>query len=175
MLDFKLPTMYNSAIVGFRCIVREVIKHGIIRFFYQFCLEGEHDAIVRKAIPSYLCVSNKKFSGVFQQLIPDLVLWCSDEETISVDFTVAFEDRYEYLAAARATKIHKYQPILEPLQAAGTSFLSSGLWIISRRARYNSHTEMVAIDVGDIVESTKTQSNVVVAAQAKLAKQMHLL
>ncbi|GFQ99609.1 hypothetical protein TNCT_132891 [Trichonephila clavata] len=81
--------------------------------------KGRHDAIVRKAIPSYLCVSNKKFSGVFQQLIPDLVLWCSDEETISVDFTVAFEDRYEYLAAARATKIHKYQPILEPLQAAG--------------------------------------------------------
>ncbi|GFV96090.1 reverse transcriptase domain-containing protein [Trichonephila clavipes] len=83
-----------------------------------------HDAIqtrVSKAIPSHLgtITINKKFPGISSTLIPDLVLRRHDGETIIVDFTVAFEDRYDSLVAARNAKLLKYQPILESLRAAG--------------------------------------------------------
>ncbi|GFX39001.1 uncharacterized protein TNCV_5055421 [Trichonephila clavipes] len=62
---------------------------------------------------------NKILPGTSPSLIPDLVLRGSGRETVIVDFTVAFEDRYESLVAARNAKIFKYQPILESLRAAG--------------------------------------------------------
>ncbi|GFV94623.1 hypothetical protein TNCV_3826901 [Trichonephila clavipes] len=61
---------------------------------------------------------NKKFPGTSPTLIPDLVLRGSGGKTVIVDFTVAFEDRYESLVAARNGKIFQYQPILESLRAA---------------------------------------------------------
>ncbi|GFV69509.1 hypothetical protein TNCV_2779241 [Trichonephila clavipes] len=84
----------------------------------------KHDAIqnrIKKAIPSHLgsVVINKKFPGVSPTLIPDLVLRKHGGETVIVDFTVAFEDRYESLVAARNAKILKYLPILQSLRVAG--------------------------------------------------------
>ncbi|GFU08815.1 uncharacterized protein TNCV_991591 [Trichonephila clavipes] len=83
-----------------------------------------HDAVqnhVARAIPSYMgsMSINKKFPGTSPSLIPDLVFRGSGGETVIVDFTVAFEDRYESLVTARNAKIFKYQPILESLRAAG--------------------------------------------------------
>ncbi|GFW84053.1 reverse transcriptase domain-containing protein [Trichonephila clavipes] len=83
-----------------------------------------HDAYqnhVARSIPSYMgsMSINKKFPCTSPSLIADLVLRGSGGETVIVDFTVAFEDRYESLVAARNAKIFKYQPILESLRAAG--------------------------------------------------------
>ncbi|GFY43446.1 reverse transcriptase domain-containing protein, partial [Trichonephila inaurata madagascariensis] len=104
---------------------RETIPHVLNHCkIHSTAWKGRHDAIqnrVKKAIPSHLgtVTINKKFPGVSPTLIPDLVLRRRDGETVVVDFTVAFEDRYESLAAARQAKILKYQPILESLRAAG--------------------------------------------------------
>ncbi|GFX39013.1 hypothetical protein TNCV_5055541 [Trichonephila clavipes] len=65
------------------------------------------------------CPSTRYYLARRPSLIPDLVLRGSGRETVIVDFTVAFEDRYESLVAARNAKIFKYQPILESLRAAG--------------------------------------------------------
>ncbi|GFS74806.1 reverse transcriptase domain-containing protein, partial [Nephila pilipes] len=83
-----------------------------------------HDAIqnhVAKAIPSS-CGSvslNKKFPGLSQTLIPDMVLTKKSGEVFVIDFTVAFEDRLMSFANARQGKIDKYLPIVEHLRREG--------------------------------------------------------
>ncbi|GFX66014.1 reverse transcriptase domain-containing protein [Trichonephila clavipes] len=104
---------------------RETIPHVLNHCkIHSTARKRRHDAIqnrIKKAIPSHLgsVVINKKFPGVSPTLIPDLVLWKHDGETVIVDFIVAFDDRYKSLVAARNAKILKYQPILESLRAAG--------------------------------------------------------
>ncbi|GFV08514.1 retrovirus-related Pol polyprotein from type-2 retrotransposable element R2DM [Trichonephila clavipes] len=104
---------------------RETIPHVLNHCkIHSTAWRRRHDAIqnrVLKAIPSHLgtITINKKFPGISSTLIPDLVLRKHDGETVIVDFTVAFEDRYDSLVAARNAKLLKYQPILESLRAAG--------------------------------------------------------
>ncbi|GFQ86954.1 reverse transcriptase domain-containing protein [Trichonephila clavata] len=104
---------------------RETIPHVLNHCkVHSSAWKGRHDAIqnrIKKAIPSYLgsVTINKKFPGVTPTLIPDLVLRKKSGETVIVDFTVAFEDRYDSLVTARNNKVTKYQPILESLRATG--------------------------------------------------------
>ncbi|GFR11922.1 retrovirus-related Pol polyprotein from type-2 retrotransposable element R2DM [Trichonephila clavata] len=104
---------------------RETIPHVLNHCkIHSSAWKGRHDAIqnrIKKAIPSHLgsVTINKKFPGVTPTLIPDLVLRKKSGETVIVDFTVAFEDRYDSLVTALNNKVTKYQPILESLRAAG--------------------------------------------------------
>ncbi|GFV74006.1 retrovirus-related Pol polyprotein from type-2 retrotransposable element R2DM [Trichonephila clavipes] len=92
---------------------RETIPHVLNHCkVHSTAWRRRHDAIqtrVSKAIPSHLgtITINKKFPGISSTLIPDLVLRKHDGETIIVDFTVAFEDRYDSLVAARNAKTIK--------------------------------------------------------------------
>ncbi|GFT62439.1 PO24 protein [Nephila pilipes] len=83
-----------------------------------------HDAIqnrVARAIPSS-CGSvslNKKFPGLSQMLIPDMVLTKKSGKVFLIDFTDAFEHRLKSFANARQGKIDKYLPIVEHLRREG--------------------------------------------------------
>ncbi|GFQ89706.1 uncharacterized protein TNCT_357881, partial [Trichonephila clavata] len=127
---------------------RETIPHVLNHCkIHSSAWKGRHDAIqnrIKKAIPSHLgsVTINKKFPGVTPTLIPDLVLRKKSGETVIVDFTVAFEDRYNSLVTARTNKVTKYQPILESLRATGgPAFLDAivvGSLVPGSRERFRS-------------------------------------
>ncbi|GFY44317.1 hypothetical protein TNIN_400521 [Trichonephila inaurata madagascariensis] len=75
-------------------------------------------------------------------LIRDLVLQRSGGETI-VDFSVAYEDRYESLAAARNAKIQKYQSIFESLRAASKPAYLDAIVISLMDEDFQDHWERV--------------------------------
>ncbi|GFU56006.1 reverse transcriptase domain-containing protein [Nephila pilipes] len=105
--------------------VRETIPHVLNHCKpHSDAWKRRHDAIlnrVARAIPSSIgSVSiNKKFPGIAQTLIPDMVLTKKSGEVFVIDFTVAFEDRLKSFATARKGKIDKYLPIVEHLRREG--------------------------------------------------------
>ncbi|GFT62330.1 PO24 protein [Nephila pilipes] len=105
--------------------VRETIPHVLNHCKpHSDAWKRRHDAIqnrVARAIPSSIgSVSlNKKFPGISQTLIPDMVLTKKSGEVFVIDFTVAFEDHLKSFAKARQGKIDKYLPIVEHLRREG--------------------------------------------------------
>ncbi|GFU49386.1 reverse transcriptase domain-containing protein, partial [Nephila pilipes] len=87
--------------------VRETIPHVLNHCKpHSDAWKRRHDAIqnrVARAISSSVgSVSiNKKFPGIAQTLIPDMVLTKKSGEVFVIDFTVAFEDRLSSFANAR--------------------------------------------------------------------------
>ncbi|GFS38785.1 reverse transcriptase domain-containing protein [Nephila pilipes] len=105
--------------------VRETIPHVLNHCKpHSDAWKRRHDAIqnrVARAISSSVgsVAINKKFPGIAQTLIPDMVLTKKSGEVFVIDFTVAFEDRLSSFAKARQGKIDKYLPIVEHLRREG--------------------------------------------------------